>query len=100
MLVYLCVVILILYHMLICMDVDSLFFCVFSYVRPRGREAELVGELARLGPVRLSWVGEKHRRDEAGARPTYESRVDRRHTFDDPSVGPFHAPQVEADRDL
>jgi hypothetical protein len=47
--------------------------------------------------VRPPWVGEKHRRDEVGARPVDEARADRRQRFDDPGAGPSHSPQGEAD---
>jgi hypothetical protein len=47
------------------MDVDSIFVCVFVDVGSRDREAELVGESARQGPVRPLGVdlrvGERHR---------------------------------------
>jgi hypothetical protein len=43
-------------------------------------------------------VGERHQRDEAGARPADDARAGRRHRFDDPGAGPSHAPQGEAGR--
>jgi hypothetical protein len=33
------------------MDVDTISWCCFADVGPRGREAEMVGELAHRGPV-------------------------------------------------
>jgi hypothetical protein len=45
-------------------------------------------------------VGERCQRDEAGARPVDEARASQRHRFDDPGVGPLHAPQVEVDGEL
>jgi hypothetical protein len=78
------------------------FVCVD--VGPRGREMELVREPAREGMERPPRgdlrVGKRCRRDEAGARLADVDRPGRRHRYDDPGVGPSHAPPTEASRVL
>jgi hypothetical protein len=83
------------------MDVDfilGLFVC--AYVGPRGCDVELVRASARPGPVRPPRgelrVGERRRREDVEARPTGDERAARRCHFDDPGVGPSHAPPAEA----
>jgi hypothetical protein len=81
------------------MDVDAIVVFVCVDVGTQGLEVELVRVSARWGLVRSSH-GEKCRSHEAGARPTDDMRVGRRHRFDDPGAGPSHAPLVEADEVL
>ena len=73
-------------------------------VAPRGREVELQRASAHQDPGRPSqggpWVGERRRREDVGARPAEEERVVRRHRFDDPGVGPLHAPLAEVGGDI
>jgi hypothetical protein len=83
------------------MDVDAilrLFVC--ADVGPHGREVELVRALACQGLVRPLWgeprVGERRRCEDVEARLAGKERVARRCRFNDPSVGPSHAPPAEA----
>jgi hypothetical protein len=48
----------------------------------------MVVEPTHQGPMRPPQVREIHRRDEAGARPTYEVSVDQRHRFNDLGARP------------
>jgi hypothetical protein len=69
---------------------------VCADVGPRGQEIELVRVPTRQGPVRL-WRGEprvreRRRWDEGGTRLADDERACMRHHFDDPGVGPSHAP--------
>jgi hypothetical protein len=86
-------------------DVDTiccLFVCVD--VAPRGREVELRRALAHQEPERPPWggprVGERCRREDTAARPADPKRAMRRCRFDDPSVGPSHAPPADAGVDF
>jgi hypothetical protein len=72
----------------------------FEDVGLRGREVEVVAELARQGLVRPPQVGERRWRDEASVRPMDDVRDERRHIFDDPGAGPSHAPLVEVGKVL
>jgi hypothetical protein len=53
-------------------------------------------ETTRGGP----WVGERRRHEDAEARLAEPERAVRRHQFDDPGVGPSHAPPVDAGVDF
>jgi hypothetical protein len=68
-------------------------------VGPHECKVELVRASTRQGPVRPlrgnSRAGERQRWEDAGARPVDDERVARRHPFDDPGVGPSHAPLAE-----
>jgi hypothetical protein len=89
----------------LCIDVDTI-ICLFvcADVGPHGHEFELMRASARQGPVRPPrgelWVGERRNREEVEARIASDERASKRHHFDDPGVGPSHAPLVEAGGDF
>jgi hypothetical protein len=86
-------------------DVDTI-CCLFvcADVAPRGHEVELRRASARQELERPSWrgprVGERHRREDIAVRPADPERAARRRRFDDPSVGPSHAPPTDAEVDF
>jgi hypothetical protein len=86
-------------------DVDTI-CCLFvcADVAPRGREVELRRASARQEPERPPRggprVGERRRHEDAKARPADPERAARRHRFDDPGVGPSHAPPADAGVDF
>jgi hypothetical protein len=80
-------------------DIDADTICclfVCAYVAPRGHEVELWRVSAHQEPKRPpwggSWVGERRWHEEVVARLADPKRVARRRQFDDPGVGPSHAP--------
>jgi hypothetical protein len=78
-------------------DVDTIcFLFVCADVAPRRHEVELRRASARQEPERSSRVGERHQREDVGARLANPKREMRRHRFDDPGVGPSHAPPADA----
>jgi hypothetical protein len=83
-----------------CIDADTicfLFVCVD--VAPHGHEVELLRVPDRQEPGRQSWggsrVGERRQHEDVEARLADPERATRRHRFDDPGVGPSHAPSVD-----
>jgi hypothetical protein len=86
-------------------DVDTIIWLfVCADVAPRGREVELLRASARQEPGRPPRggprVGERRRHEDAGARPAEDERAVRRCQFDDPGVGPSHAPPADAGADF
>jgi hypothetical protein len=87
------------------MDVDAI-FCLFvcADVGPRGHEVELMRAPARQEPVRSPqgepWVGERCRHEDVEVRLADDERVSRRCHFDDPGVGPLHAPPTKSGGDF
>jgi hypothetical protein len=76
-------------------DVDTI-WCLFACVdvAPRGCEVELQRALGR--PPR----GDRCQCEDAMVRPTELERAARRRRFDDPSVGPSHAPVAATGADF
>jgi hypothetical protein len=88
----------------ICMIIDTDTICYLLFgacadVAPRGREVELQRAPVQREPERLP-CGERHRRDEAAGRPAKPERAERRRRFDNPGVGPSHAPPTAAGVDF
>jgi hypothetical protein len=82
-------------------DVDTI-CCLFvcADVAPRAREVELRRAPTRQEPERPPrggpHVGERCRHEDSMVRLANPERVVRRRWFDDPSVGPSHAPPTDA----
>jgi hypothetical protein len=86
-------------------DVDTIIWLfVCADVGPRGCEVELLRASARQELGRPPWggprVGERRRREDVEVRPAEDERAVRRHRFDDPGVGPSHAPPADAGADF
>jgi hypothetical protein len=76
-----------------------LLFGACADVAPHGREVELYRASMQRQPERLL-RGERPGRDEAVGRPAEPERAVRRRRFDDPGVGPSHAPPTAAGVDF
>jgi hypothetical protein len=67
---------------------------------PHGWEVELIRASTHKGPLRPPpgepRVGERRRPEDDGARPIDDERASKRRHYDEPGVGPSHAPSAGA----